>query len=37
MVCEKHGYINEKGAVLKIGNFAFEQIAKEIDWRMPDE
>jgi len=37
IVCMKHGYINEKGVVLKIGDFSFNQIAKEIDWKMPEE
>jgi hypothetical protein len=36
IICKKHGYINEKGRVLKIGNYSFDQIIKEIDWKMPD-
>ena len=35
--CMKHGYINDKGVVLKIGDYSFEQIMKEIGWKMPDE
>lgn len=34
--CEKHGYIDEKGKVIKLGNFTFEQIMEEIKWK-PDE
>lgn len=37
IVCEKHGYINDKGIVIKIGAYSFDQIRKEIDWKMPDE
>lgn len=36
IVCGKHGYINEKGVVVKIGNYSFEQIAKEINWKAPE-
>jgi hypothetical protein len=36
IVCEQHGYINEKGEILKIGNYTFEQIMKEIDWKSED-
>lgn len=35
--CERHGYINYKGVVMKISNYSFEQIMKEINWKMPDE
>ena len=31
IVCRKHGYINTKGVVIKLGNFTFEKIMKEID------
>ena len=34
--CEKHGYIDEKGKIIKLGNFTFEQIKEEIKWK-PDE
>ena len=37
ILCEKHGYINAKGLVLKIGDYSFEAIMKEIDWKMPDD
>ena len=35
--CENHGYINEKGIIIKLGNFSFEQIMNEINWKIPDE
>lgn len=35
--CEKNGYIDNKGTVVKIGAFSFNQIKKEIDWKMPEE
>jgi len=35
--CKTHGYINEKGIVIKQGDYSFEQIMKEIDWKVPDE
>ena len=35
--CKTHGYINDKGNVLKKGAYSFEQIMKEIDWKVPDE
>jgi len=34
--CEKHGYINEKGDIIKLGNITFDQIMEEIKWE-PDE
>ena len=34
--CERHGYIDEKGKIIKLGNFTFEQIMEEIKWK-PDE
>jgi hypothetical protein len=37
IICEKHGYINQKGVVLKIGNYSFDEIVKEINWKNPDE
>lgn len=36
LVCKQHGYINEKGEVLKVGNFTFEEIQAEIGWKAPD-
>jgi hypothetical protein len=37
IICQRHGYINETGMTLKIGEFSFEQIIKEINWKAPDE
>lgn len=36
IVCEKQGYINEKGEILEIGNFSFEEIQKKINWKAPE-
>lgn len=36
IVCENHGYINETGEIIKLGNYTFEQIMEEINWK-PDE
>jgi hypothetical protein len=33
IVCKKHGYINQNGAILQIGNFSFEEIQKKIKWK----
>lgn len=33
--CKQAGYINKKGQVQKIGNYTFQQIQKEINWK-PD-
>lgn len=33
IVCGNFGYINEKGEILKLGNYTFEEIKKEIDWK----
>lgn len=33
IVCENFGFINEKGEILKLGNYTFEEIKKEIDWK----
>lgn len=35
--CERHGFINDKGVVIKIGAYSFDQVMKEIDWKMPEE
>ena len=35
--CEKHGYIDEKGKIIKLGNFTFEQIMEEIKWKPDDQ
>ena len=37
LICGRHGYINEKGSVLKMGDYSFEQIMKQIDWKAPEE
>jgi len=31
--CKQAGYINKKGQVLKVGNYSFEQIQKQIGWK----
>ena len=31
--CSEHGFINEKGEIIKFGNYTFEEIAKEINWK----
>lgn len=31
--CERHGYIDEKGNIIKLGNFTFEEIMEEIKWK----
>lgn len=36
IICKNHGYINEKGVVIKLGNYSFDQIAKEINWKEPE-
>jgi len=30
--CNKHGYIDKKGKIIKLGNYTFEEIQKEIGW-----
>jgi hypothetical protein len=30
--CNKHGYINKKGKIIKLGYYTFEEIQKEIGW-----
>jgi hypothetical protein len=37
LVCAKYGYINEKGMIVKFGEFSFDQIEKEIRWKAPYE
>ncbi len=37
IVCEKHGYINDKGLILKLGDYSFDKIKDEIGWKSPDE
>lgn len=29
----KHGYIDERGRIIKLGNYTFEEIQKEINWK----
>lgn len=36
IVCKKHGYINEKGEVVVLGDYTFEQIVKKIKWKAHD-
>ena len=36
IVCKKHGYINEKGEEITLGNFTFEEIQKKIKWKAPE-
>ncbi len=31
--CSEHGLINDKGEILKLGNYTFEEISKEINWK----
>lgn len=31
--CKRHGYINEKGEILEIGNYKFDEIQKKIKWK----
>lgn len=33
--CKRHGYINQNGEVLLIGNYSFEEIQKKIKWKAP--
>lgn len=35
--CENHGYINEKGEIMKLGKYDFEEIKKEIRWKSVEE
>jgi hypothetical protein len=35
-VCKKHGFINEKGEIVQIGDFSFEEIQKKINWKSPE-
>ena len=30
--CNKHGYIDKRGKIIKFGNYTFEEIQKEIGW-----
>lgn len=31
--CKKHGYINNKGEIIKLGDYSFDEIQKEIKWK----
>lgn len=31
--CKNNGYINEKGNIIELGNFTFEEVAKKINWK----
>lgn len=33
ITCSQHGVINEKGEILKFGDYTFEDIAKEFNWQ----
>ena len=37
ITCKKYGYINDKGKIEKIGEYTFNQIKKEINWKSPEE
>lgn len=37
IVCEQHGFIDMKGTIIKIGSYSFDDIMKQIDWKMPDD
>ena len=34
--CKKYGYIDEKGKIIELGNYTFEEIQKKIDWKQPE-
>ncbi|SEH56505.1 WG containing repeat-containing protein [Paenimyroides aquimaris] len=36
ITCEYQGYIDEKGTILKLGNYTFDEIKEEIDWKTYD-
>lgn len=36
IICEYQGYIDEKGTILKLGNYTFDEIKEEIDWKIYD-
>jgi len=37
ITCEYQGYINEKGTILKLGNYTFEEIKEETGWKTYEE
>jgi hypothetical protein len=34
--CKRHGYINEKGEIIELGNYTFEEIQKKTNWKQPE-
>ena len=36
IVCKKYGYINNKGEIVEIGNYKFEEIQKKIEWKVAE-
>jgi len=36
IVCKKHGFINNKGKIIELGNYTFEEIQKKINWKQPE-
>lgn len=34
--CKQHGYINEKGEIIELGDFTFEEIQNKIKWKAPE-
>src|SRR5690606_4028728 len=36
ITCEYQGYIDEKGTILKLGNYTFDEKKEEIDWKIYD-
>lgn len=36
IVCKKHGYIDENGNILELGNFKFDEIQEKIKWKAPE-
>lgn len=37
IICEQYGYLDTDGTILKLGNYTFEEIIKDIKWKMPDD
>ena len=33
ILCNKLGYIDKKGKIIKLGNYSFEELQKEIGWK----
>jgi len=34
--CKRHGYINEKGEIIELGNYTFEEIQRKTNWKQPE-